>query len=140
MTFLGALVALRHHGHLGTDFLVSRLPPLGKKICLLLTHLLMLYMCWLMFRGGWQQAMINLKTTSAVMQASMAWLYASGVLFAVLGAVVIGNELWKLLSGQLKEEDLIAIRESEDEAPSPSELPRPIGETAPAHLEGRKQA
>src|SRR4026208_623402 len=48
MTFLGAVVALRSHGHLGTDTLVARLPVGGKKICLGATHLIMLYMCWLM--------------------------------------------------------------------------------------------
>ena len=42
-------------------------------------------MCWLMVKGAWQQAVINCGTTSAVMEASMAWFYASGVVFAVLG-------------------------------------------------------
>jgi TRAP-type C4-dicarboxylate transport system permease small subunit len=51
MTFLGALVALRTHHHLGTDSLVARLPVAGKKICLGASHLLMLYLCWLMFQG-----------------------------------------------------------------------------------------
>ena len=32
MTFLGAIVALREHGHLGVDMLVNRLPVAGKKI------------------------------------------------------------------------------------------------------------
>lgn len=31
MTFLGANVALKEHGHLGTDMLVSRLGPFGKR-------------------------------------------------------------------------------------------------------------
>src|SRR6478609_836242 len=39
MTFIGALVALRQHAHLGTDSLVARLPVAGKKICLGLSHL-----------------------------------------------------------------------------------------------------
>ena len=29
ITFLGAIVAVRERGHLGTDFLLARLPPLG---------------------------------------------------------------------------------------------------------------
>jgi hypothetical protein len=33
LTFLGAIVALREHGHLGVDILVRRLPNVGKKIC-----------------------------------------------------------------------------------------------------------
>jgi TRAP-type C4-dicarboxylate transport system permease small subunit len=114
MTFLGALVALRTHGHLGTDSLVSRLPITGRKICLGITHLLMLYLCWLMFRGAWAQTVINYGTTSAVMEASMAWFYASGLFFSVLAFVFILNEFWKLVSGRLSEAELIGVRESDD--------------------------
>lgn len=118
MTFLGALVALRSHGHLGTDSLISRLPVAGRKICLGITHLIMLYMCWLMFVGGWQQTMINRTTTSAVMEVSMAWFYASGVVFAALAALVIAHEFWKLVSGQLADDQLIGVVESEEDVPA----------------------
>jgi TRAP-type C4-dicarboxylate transport system permease small subunit len=118
MTFLGALVALRSHGHLGSDSLVSRLPVAGKKICLGLTHLIMLYMCWLMFRGGWQQTVINAGTTSAVMEVSMAWFYASGVVFAALAFLIIAHDFWKLVSGRLAESELIGIVESEEDVPA----------------------
>ena len=43
LTFMGAVVALREHGHLGTDVLVSRLPVAGKKICLVIGQIAMLY-------------------------------------------------------------------------------------------------
>jgi TRAP-type C4-dicarboxylate transport system permease small subunit len=118
MTFLGALVALRNHGHLGSDSLVSRLPVLGKKICLGATHVLMFYMCWLMFQGGWKQTVINAGTTSAVMEVSMAWFYASGVVFAAVAALIIVNDFWKLVSGQLSEAQLIGVVESEEDVPA----------------------
>jgi TRAP-type transport system small permease protein len=114
MTFLGAVVAVRTHAHLGTDMLISRLPRAGKKACFIAAHLLMLYMCWLMARGGWQQTVINYQTTSAVMEASMAWFYASGVVFAVLAGTILVYELFRLLSGRLRDEDLVAIAESDD--------------------------
>jgi TRAP-type C4-dicarboxylate transport system permease small subunit len=114
MTFLGAIVALRSHAHLGTDTLVARLPPAGKKACYVIAHVLMLYMCWLMARGGWQQTLINYGTSSAVMEASMAWFYSSGVVFAVLAALIILHELWKVLAGKLSEDELVAVAESDD--------------------------
>ena len=114
MTFLGAIVAIRRHAHLGTDALISRLPRMGRKLCFVAAHLLMIYMCWLMARGGWQQAVINLQTTSAVMEVSMAWFQASGVVFAILGGLLLVNELWMLFTGQLDESDLIGVRESDD--------------------------
>ena len=114
MTFLGAIVALKEHGHLGTDMLVSRLGPWGKKICLAASYSLMLFACWLLFKGAYEQAIINLDSTSAVMEASMAWLYLPGILFAVLGGLILLVEFVRLLSGQVRDEDLVMIQESEE--------------------------
>jgi TRAP-type C4-dicarboxylate transport system permease small subunit len=117
MTFLGALIALRQHAHLGTDTLVARLPVVGKKICLGLSHVLMMYLCWLMLVGSWKQTQINAGTTSAVMEASMGYFYASGVFFSAFALLFIANDFWKLVSGKLTEAELIGITESEDEVP-----------------------
>lgn len=77
----------------------------------------MLAMCWLMFKGTWQQTLINLQTTSAVMEASMAWLYGSGMVFAALAALIILNTLLKFLRGDTSNAELIGFSESE-EAPA----------------------
>jgi TRAP-type C4-dicarboxylate transport system permease small subunit len=124
LTFLGALVALRNRGHLGTDSLISRLPVTGKKICLGLSQLLMLYLCWLMFHGAWQQTAINWGTTSAVMEARMGYFYAAGVFFSVFAFVFLLNDLWKLLTGQLAESELVGVTESDD---VPHGSPQPAG-------------
>lgn len=115
MTFLGAVVALKEHGHLGTDALISRLPVLGKKICLVLGHLLMLYATWLVFSGALAQVRINLDVEAPVTGASMAFVYGTGVAFAVLAAPLLLRDLWRILSGQLSEEDLVMIKGSEEE-------------------------
>lgn len=114
MTFLGAVVAMRHRAHLGTDMLVARLPVWGKKACLAIGYLSMLFVCWLLFKGSLDQTRINLATTSAAMEVSMAWFYASGMVFAVSAAVILLLDLWRLLTGQMRGEDLVAIQESEE--------------------------
>ncbi len=114
LTFMGAIIALNERAHLGTDTLVSRLPALGKKICLGIGHVAMLFICWLLFKGALAQVIINWETTSAAMEVSMAIFYSSGVLLAVSGAVILLNDLWRLLTGKLSEEELIGIRESEE--------------------------
>ncbi len=114
MTFMGAVIALRDHGHLGTDMLVGKLGPGGKKFCLGLSYVLMLFVCWLLFKGAYQQTMINLDSTSAVMEVSMAWIYAPGVVFAVLGGLILLTELLRLLTGRMRDEDLVMIQESEE--------------------------
>ena len=114
MTFLGGVVALNERAHLGTDSLISRLPVLGRKICLALSLALMLYVCWLIYQGAWEQVKINWDSTSAVMETSMGYFYASGLVFAVLAAPVLLLQLWRLLSGGMSENELVGIRESED--------------------------
>lgn len=116
VTFMGAVVALNDKAHLGTDMLVGKLGPRGRKLCLVLTYGLMLFASWLLFSGAWQQVQINWSSTSAVMEVSMSWFYASGMAFAVLGGLIILRDLWKLLSGQIGDDDLITIRESEETA------------------------
>jgi len=118
MTFFGSVVAVRNRAHLGTDSLISRLPLTGRKVCFVAAHVLMLGICWLMFSGAWEQTKINYGTTSAVMEASMAWFYASGVMFAVLAALIFAHELWRLFTGQLSDSELVSVRESEDD-PAP---------------------
>ncbi|WP_291914346.1 TRAP transporter small permease [Limnohabitans sp.] len=114
MTFMGAIVALKEHGHLGTDMLVGQLGAAGKKFCLALSYVAMLFICWLLFKGAYQQTVINLGSTSAVMEASMAWVYAPGVVFAVLGGLILLTELLRLLTGRMRDEDLVMVQESEE--------------------------
>src|SRR6201995_5581709 len=58
LTFMGAVVALHEHAHLGTEMLVAHLGPFGKKVCLVLGYLLMLLTCWLIFKGALDQTQI----------------------------------------------------------------------------------
>ncbi|AOF87589.1 tripartite ATP-independent periplasmic transporter, DctQ component family protein [Hydrogenophaga sp. RAC07] len=114
MTFLGGVVALNERAHLGTDSLISRLPVAGRKLCLAVSLMLMLFVCWLIFQGAWEQTKINWDSTSAVMETSMGYFYASGLVFAVLAAPILLLHLWRLLAGHMSESELIGIRESED--------------------------
>jgi TRAP-type C4-dicarboxylate transport system permease small subunit len=49
------------------------------------------------------------------MEVPVAWLYASGVVFAVSGVLLLLHNLWRLVSGQLDESELVGIRESEEQ-------------------------
>jgi TRAP-type C4-dicarboxylate transport system permease small subunit len=116
LTFLGAIVALKEHGHLGSDTFVSLLPTTGKKICLIVGQLLMLYITWLLFKGSLDQARINWDVEAPVTGASMAIVYASGIVFAVSAGVLLARETWRALTGQLTEAELIMVKESEEAA------------------------
>ena len=116
LTFLGAIVALKEHGHLGTDMLVSRLPVWGRKACLVAGQLLMLYICWLLFKGSLDQVRINWDVAAPVTGMSVAIFYCSGLVFAVSGAALILRELLRVLSGRARDDELVMVKESEEQA------------------------
>lgn len=116
LCFMGAVVALKEGGHLGTDMLVSRLPVAGKKACMVLGHLLMLYVTWLFFQGSWQQARINHDVAAPVTGAPTSIFYASGVVFSACAGILLLLQLVRLLTGQLRESELVMVKESEEQA------------------------
>lgn len=114
MTFLGAIVGLKEHAHLGTDVLVSRLGPVGKKACLVVSQVLMIFVTAMFLKGSWAQTQINLGTEAPVTGAPMAVVYAAGVVFAASALVLLVRELWRVLSGQASGAELVMVQESED--------------------------
>jgi TRAP-type transport system small permease protein len=71
-------------------------------------------MTWLIFAGSLAQTRINWDVLAPASEWSMGWLYGIGVLFAVLTAPLLLNELWRVLSGQTSDDDLVMVKESED--------------------------
>lgn len=116
LTFIGAVVAMKDRGHLGTDMLVSRLGKTGKKVCLLLSQLAMLGVTWLLLKGGYVQMMINADTVAPVTGASMAIFYASGVFFAVPVALLLLVDIWLTVTGRIADDRLVMVQESEEVA------------------------
>jgi TRAP-type transport system small permease protein len=114
MTFLGALVALKEHAHLGSDMLVSRLGPAGRRACLVVSQLLMLGVTWLIFAGSLAQACINWDVEAPVTGWPMAVVYAVGIAFAVPAALLLVRELLRTLTGRLRDDELVMVQESED--------------------------
>jgi TRAP-type transport system small permease protein len=114
VTFMGAVVALKEKGHLGTDILTSRVSLFQRKLCQGISYVLMLALCGVLFKGAWEQTKINLTSTSAAMEVSMAFFFSVGLMFSVLGGLIIARNLYRLLTGQMSDEELMAVRESED--------------------------
>ncbi len=104
MTFMGAVVGLNHGAHLGTESLVKRLGGTGKKVVLTVAYLAMLFVCWLIFSGAWQQTIINITTTSAVMEAPVAIFYSSGIVFAILAGLILLRNLFRIWTGRIAKE------------------------------------
>ena len=142
LTFLGAVVALREHAHLGTDTLVARLPPLRQEglpgarppadaVRLLAassraasSRRRSTWTCWRRRRGcRWPSST------------------AAGIVFAVSGGVMLLLDLWLLLTGRVADDELVMVQESEDaralQHAEPARPRKPDDPTRPRHHDPR---
>ena len=120
LTYIGAMVAMREKGHLGVDSLVRRLPLLGKQVCFFLSESLMLGCNIRFLMGTWQMHELQVSNVSPVVGISMIWVYGIGYVVSVVMSLINLSMLYKLLTGQLREEDLVVVIESEDTVDLPS--------------------
>ena len=115
LTFTGAIIAMREHTHLGMDTVVSKLPVLGKKICFVLSHLIMIGCVLLFMSGAYDQTVINIGVEAPASGLSSGFFYGVGLFFGVPALLILLYDLYMMVSGQLKDEELVRIRESEEE-------------------------
>lgn len=114
LTFIGAIVAMRDGAHLGMDNFVNKLSRRGKLVCLALCQAMMLLCCVMMFRGTWVQHEINATTAAPVTGLSMIWVFGVAYLTSVAIGLMALRTLWRIVRGQIADDELVAIRESEE--------------------------
>ncbi len=115
LTFLGAIIAMREHGHLGVDTLVKRLPVMGKKFCLIVSQLLMLFATWLFLTGSIEQTIINWDVAAPASGLSTGIFYAVGIVFSVSTGLILLHDLYRAVTGKMSEDELVMVKESEEQ-------------------------
>src|SRR3954447_5841793 len=114
LTFLGAIVAVREHAHLGVDTLVRMLPAGGKRVCFIINYCLMLFADWLLLSGSWRQTIINIDDRAPATGLSLGIFYFVGVVFGVSAGVLLLYDLLRVVLGHASEADMEAVKESEE--------------------------
>ena len=132
LVFLGAVVAMREHAHLGMDGVVKRLPPAGRKACLVASHVLMLWATWLLLKGSWVQTRINLDSTAPSSGLSLGIFYAVGIVYGVSVGGILLADLYRVLTGAVRDDELVMVRESEEVEELEAALHHPIAGGASA--------
>jgi TRAP-type C4-dicarboxylate transport system permease small subunit len=115
LTFLGAIIAMREHGHLGVDTLVKRLPVMGKKICLIVSQLLMLFATWLFLTGSIEQTIINWDVAAPASGLSTGIFYAVGIVFSISTGLILLHDFYRAVTGKMSEDELVMVKESEEQ-------------------------
>lgn len=99
LIFLGAILALRRHAHLGVEMVQARLPRKLRRACAVLSHVLMLYGLWLFLYGSWVQTVIGTGMVSTVLRYPTAFMAAAGLVCAASMMLIVGANLLRILFG-----------------------------------------
>jgi TRAP-type C4-dicarboxylate transport system permease small subunit len=122
LTYLGAMIAMREGGHLGVDTLIRHLPLLGKKACLFMSEALMLFCNGLFFLGTWKMHELQASNESPVLGISMIWIFGIGYVVSIVMGSLNLNMIYRLLTGQLREDELVQVQEAEGLAEAEEQL------------------
>ena len=111
MCFVGGVLGMRRHSHLGVDMVVAALPVLGRKVCWAISQVIMAVCSLFMLYGTWLQHDIIRLNASPVMQISMLYVYGVSYLAGFAMAVICVVNLIRLALGQVEEHELIDVME-----------------------------
>ena len=106
LTFIGAVVVMREHLHLGVDMLVGKFGRRGRLLCMMASDTLILFCCAVFFWGTWQQAAINASNVAPVSGISMLWVFGVGYFTSLAIGLMVLLRLARAFSGNVSEREL----------------------------------
>ncbi|MCM3788976.1 TRAP transporter small permease [Domibacillus indicus] len=114
LTFLGAIGAFKNKDHLGVDMLIKRLPTKMKKVVLIISELLMIFVLILILDGSWKMTILNLGSTAPATGMPMAVVYGTGIIVSLSMAVICIFNLYRIFFNKMTEEEMMKTSESEE--------------------------
>ncbi len=106
ITFIGAVVATREGTHLGVDSMVAHLSHRGKVACAVLSEIIVIGCCTLIFWGTWRQHEVNATTASLVTGMPLIWIFGVGYVVSLGIGVLALQKLWRIVTGTIAETEL----------------------------------
>lgn len=117
--FLGAIGAMKDNNHLGFSSLVQALPPLAKKICFLVSNVLVMACLWVLFDGSLEMTMMTMETLSPATGLPLAYMYGIGIISSFGMFLVVCCNLYRGIFVKGAIDTLVVRKESEEEGSSP---------------------
>ncbi|QCL97917.1 TRAP transporter small permease [Agrobacterium tumefaciens] len=106
LTFTGAVVAFREHGHMGIETMVMFLSRRGRIFCMIVSNIIILACSAIFFWGTWKQSGINASMHAPVTKLSMIWVYGVGMFTGGLMFIIALERLYRLLTGRVTEDEI----------------------------------
>ncbi len=101
LTFIGAVLTFREHGHIGVETFVRLLGRRGRLICMGLSNAIILLCSVVLFWGTWMQHGINASMTAPVVGISMIWVFGVTYFTGAAMALIAAIRLVRVITGRV---------------------------------------
>lgn len=114
LTFGGAFLVARQHGHLGMTTVVLMLGENGRKWCRIVAEVLSLVCIALVIKGSWHQIVINIDNYAPITGIPLASTYMAAFVGGIGIAWLNVQALYRIATGQMSPDEYVVGAESED--------------------------
>ncbi len=122
LTFVGAVLTFREHGHIGVETVVRLLGPRGRIVCLALTNVIIIICAVVLFWGTWMQHSINASMSAPVVGISMIWVFGVTYFTGAAIALIALLRLFRAVTGRITQEEMAQFT-GEYDVTTPHDLP-----------------
>jgi TRAP-type transport system small permease protein len=116
LTFIGAVLTFREHGHIGVEALVKRFGRTGRLGFMLVTNLIILGCMGILFYGTWLQHPLNASMRAPISGLSMIWVYGVAYFTAAGIALIALSRVVRILTGRMSDSEIRHFAGEYDEA------------------------
>lgn len=106
VVFIGSVLTLRDHGHLGVHMLTKRLSLTGKKVCKLLADVATLACCVLITWGGWQVVRLEITNIAPISGIPLGVVFSALLICSIGMGVLLLDSIYRLLTGRMPEQEM----------------------------------
>lgn len=106
LTFLGAVLTFRDNAHVNIETLLVRLSPLGRRICMALTQIVVVICSAALFLGTLAIRPYNVTMKAPVTGVPMNWISDVGLVAAAGFALIALIRLGRIVSGHMSDAEI----------------------------------
>jgi TRAP-type transport system small permease protein len=106
LTFIGAVLTFREHGHIGVEALVKRFGRRGRLAFMLITNVIIVGCMGVMFYGTWLQHNINATMFAPISRISMIWVFGIAYFTSVGIGVIAVIRIVRILTGRMSDAEV----------------------------------
>lgn len=106
LTFIGAVLTFREHGHIGVEALVKRFARRGRLVFMLITNVIIVGCMGVLFYGTWLQHDINATMFAPISRISMIWVFGVAYFTAAGIGLIAVIRIVRILTGRMSDAEV----------------------------------